>query len=134
VEFEGKRLSGIDFFCGVTFPVNDSHCSFIAGGWAGGIVGLSSIDGLDASENETTKYMTFDNDRWYRFRVRVQPESIAVWIDDQSVVYQNIRDRRISTRSEVDPSRPFGFSAWQTKGAIRKIRLRTLPAESADDS
>lgn len=126
VEIEAMRRKGIDFFCGFTFPVADSYCSFIVGGWAGGVVGLSCIDGLDASQNETTRYMTFENNRWYRIRVRVTPDVIAAWIDDQNVVYQDIRGRKISTRVEVDLSQPFGLATWQTEAAIRSVRLRRL--------
>ncbi|GIW95355.1 MAG: hypothetical protein KatS3mg110_3396 [Pirellulaceae bacterium] len=131
VEIEAMRRKGIDFFCGFTFPVGDSYCSFIVGGWAGGVVGLSCIDGRDASENETTRYMTFDDNRWYRIRVRVTPELIAAWIDDQNVVYQDIRGRKISTRVEVDASQPFGLATWQTEAAIRRIRLRLLTPDEA---
>lgn len=61
--------NGSDFYCGLTFPVGNSPCcSFIVGGWGGGVVGLSSLDGSDASENETTKYQEFDNKRWYKVR------------------------------------------------------------------
>ncbi len=126
VEYEARRLDGIDFFCGFTFPVAESYCSFIAGGWAGGVVGLSSIDGRDASENSTTKYMTFKNDQWYRFRVRVTTDAIETWIDEDPVVYQSLEGHKISTRAEVDPSQPFGFATWETKGEIRNLRIRTV--------
>src|SRR5262245_23633307 len=49
VTLEAMKLAGSDFFCGLTFPVGESFCSFIVGGWGGGVVGLSSIDGEDAS-------------------------------------------------------------------------------------
>src|SRR5262245_44978338 len=49
VTLEGKKLKGLDFFCTTTFPVGESHCSLVVGGWAGSVVGLSTIDGLDAS-------------------------------------------------------------------------------------
>src|SRR5437899_865547 len=42
--FEGMRLQGNDFFASVTFPVGDSFCTFVTGGWGGDIVGLSSLD------------------------------------------------------------------------------------------
>ena len=45
VSLEAKKVDGTDFFCGLTFPVAESHCSLILGGWGGGIVGLSSLDG-----------------------------------------------------------------------------------------
>ena len=46
-------MKGGDFFATLTFPVDDSFCTFVTGGWGGDIVGLSSIDGWDASDNET---------------------------------------------------------------------------------
>ena len=58
ITLEAMRVAGDDFFCGLTFPVNDSFCSLIVGGWGGGVVGLSNLDGADASENETTKFIT----------------------------------------------------------------------------
>src|SRR5215467_3675876 len=55
VAFDAMRVSGSDFFCGLTVPVRDSFCSLIVGGWGGSLLGISSLDGGDASENETTK-------------------------------------------------------------------------------
>ena len=127
IELESQQLQGIDFFCGLTFPVNESHCSFIVGGWAGSVVGLSNIDGLDASQNETTKYMKFEKEKWYRVRVRVESDRIRCWIDDEQVVDQDIKDRKIDLRPEVIPSKPLGIAAWQTKAGLRKIRIRDLP-------
>ena len=45
VRFEAARLQGSDFFASLTFPVGDSFCTLVLGGWGGDIVGLSSIDG-----------------------------------------------------------------------------------------
>ena len=87
---------------------------------------LSSIDGKDASENETTKYMNFKQGQWYRIRVRVEPKRIQCWIDDKRVVDQNIEGRRITTRNEVDLSQPLGIAAWETKSALRSIEIRRL--------
>ena len=129
ISLEAKRTQGIDFFCGLTFPVEESYCSLIVAGWAGAVVGLSSIDGRDASENETTRYMSFDNDRWYRIRVRVTPAKIMAWIDDELVVDQVITGRRISTRNEVDLSRPLGISAYESEAVLRDIKYRLLPQE-----
>ncbi|MCA9222641.1 MAG: DUF1080 domain-containing protein [Planctomycetales bacterium] len=127
LSLEAKRLDGTDFFCGLTFPVGDTHCSFIVGGWAGGVVGLSSIDGLDASENQTTKYREFKTDQWYRVRVRVTPERIQTWIDDQQFVDQEIADKRVHIRVEMELSRPLGVATWETKAALRNVRIRRLP-------
>ncbi len=126
LRLEAMRVDGIDFFCGLTFPVAESHCSLIVGGWAGAVVGLSNIDGRDASENSTTQYRKFEEGKWYRIRVRVTADRIRGWIDDDRVIDQNIRGRRISTRSEVDLSKPLGIAAWQTKAAFRSIEYRQL--------
>lgn len=127
IRLEAMRVDGIDFFCALTFPVQDSHCTFVVGGWAGAVVGLSNIDGRDASENKTTKYMAFDDNRWYRIRVRVSADRIQTWIDDKRVVDQEIRGRRITIRPEVDLCKPLGISSWQTRAALRKIEYRRLP-------
>lgn len=126
VTLEGKRLKGIDFFCTTTFPVGKDYCSLVVGGWAGAVVGLSSIDDRDASENETRKNMGFDNDKWYRVRIRVTPERISAWIDKDQVVDIATKGRKISIRPECDLSRPFGICTWSTVGAVRDIRVRIL--------
>jgi hypothetical protein len=126
VRLDAMQVDGIDFFCGMTFPVGDSHCSFIVGGWAGAVVGLSNIDDRDASENETTKYMTFKNGVWYRIRLRVTPDRITAWIDDKKMVDQVITGRKISTRPETDLSKPFGIASWDTRAALRNIEVRRL--------
>ena len=119
-------MEGNDFFCALTFPVADSHCSLIVGGWGGGVVGLSSLDGQDASENETTRIMDFAKGRWYKIRVRVEPERIQGWIDDERVVDAVTKGRHISIRAEVDPSVPLGIASYRTEAALREIRIRTL--------
>lgn len=126
ISLEAMKVDGVDFFCGLTFPVEKSYCSFIVGGWAGAVVGLSSIDGKDASENKTTRYMNFESERWYKIRVRVTPQNISAWIDDKQVVDQNIVGHKISTRGEVDLSAPLGIAAFETRSALRKIRIREL--------
>ena len=55
VALDAMRVSGSDFFCGLTVPVRDSFCSLIVGGWGGSLLGISSLDHMDASENETVR-------------------------------------------------------------------------------
>ncbi|HXG47947.1 MAG TPA: family 16 glycoside hydrolase, partial [Methylomirabilota bacterium] len=76
ISLEAMRVQGSDFFCGLTFPVGEDPCSLIVGGWGGGVVGLSSLDGQDAANNDTTKYLSFETKRWYAIRVRVEPHRI----------------------------------------------------------
>jgi type 1 glutamine amidotransferase len=135
LSLEAMKVDGGDFFCGLTFPVQDSFCTLIVGGWGGGVVGLSSIDGMDASENETTKYVKFDAGRWYRIRLRVVREQIEAWIDEEKVVDQSIAGRKISLRpGDIDLSKPFGVATWQTTGALRDIKLRRITAGAAESS
>ncbi len=127
VALEAMKLDGSDFFCGVTFPVGPSSASFIVGGWGGAVVGISSIDGADASENETTKFMKFERNKWHRIRVRVTPGKIEAWIDDDKLVDVETAGHKISLRfGEIENSLPFGIAAYQTRAALRDIRLRRL--------
>ena len=123
---EAMRLDGSDFFAAITFPVADSFCSLILGGWGGTVVGLSSINGMDASENDTSQSIAFETGRWYDVRIRITPEKIEAWLDGKQIVDQDIRRRKVHTRIEVEPSQPLGIAAWRTKSAIRDIRLRKL--------
>ncbi len=126
IELEAKRTDGNDFFCGLTFPVGTNACTFVCGGWGGTVVGLSCIDGYDASENNTTKTTTFKNDQWYTIRVRVTDKKIEAWIDDESFVEQELADHRISVRMEVEPCIPLGIATWNTGSAVRHIKFRKL--------
>jgi hypothetical protein len=123
VTLEAKRVSGNDFFCGVTFPVEKEPCTLIIGGWGGTTVGLSSIDGMDASENETTRLMKFENERWYDICLVVKEDSIKAWVDNSLVVDFYRGNKRLSIRPEVDLSRPFGIASWRTTAALKNIRV-----------
>ncbi|OAI46949.1 hypothetical protein AYO44_01870 [Planctomycetaceae bacterium SCGC AG-212-F19] len=129
VTLEGKKLKGGDFFCTTTFPVGEAHCSLVVGGWGGSVVGLSSINSLDASENETTKNLTFKEDQWYKVRIRVTKDRIEAWIDKDQVVDAVTKGKKISIRAECELSKPFGVATWRTTGAVRDIKVRELTAE-----
>jgi hypothetical protein len=126
LNLDAQKIAGEDFFCTITFPVADSHCSFVVGGWGGQTVGLSSIDHADASENETSRSKEFQTKRWYHIRIRVSQSRIEVWIDREKMVDLNTTDRKISTRIECNACKPLGIATYMTTGAVRNIRLRTL--------
>jgi hypothetical protein len=134
IALDAMRVTGSDFFCGLTFPVSNSFCSLIVGGWGGSLMGLSSIDGMDASENETTRFMNFEDGKWYRIRIRVTKDRIEGWLDNDKVVDVVTKDRHISLRAgEIEMSVPLGICSWQTTGAIREVKMRRVsePASRA---
>ena len=90
-------------------------------------MGLSSINGEDASENETTTFRKFEKGKWYRIRVRVTAAKIEAWIDGDLVVDVATKDKKIGMRAgEIELSKPFGIATFRTSGALRKIFLEKL--------
>ena len=128
IALQAMRVQGSDFFAGITFPVGEVFCSLILGGWGGSVVGLSSINGMDASENETSQSIEFVSGRWYDVRIRVTPEKIQAWLDDRQIVDVDLKGKEIDTRIEMVMSRPLGVATWRTKGALRNMRLRATLA------
>jgi hypothetical protein len=126
LSYEAMRLSGGDFFAAATFPVGESFVTLVNGGWGGNVTGLSSLDGMDASENETTRSVKYQDKTWYKFRVRVTDEVIRCWIDGKPVVSVNHKDKQVRTRIETRANEPLGFATWETSGAVRNIVIRTL--------
>ncbi len=126
IDLEGMRVMGDDFFCGLTFPVGKDPITLILGGWGSTVVGLSCLDYSDASTNETTQEVYFENGSWYHIRVRVTKGKIQVWLDDKKIIDVKRAGVKIGIRPEVDLSVPLGVATWKTHGAIRKIRMRTL--------
>ena len=127
VALDAMRLMGSDFFCGLTVPVGTNCCSLIVGGWGGSLVGISSLDGMDASENETTRFVGFESGRWYRIRLRVTEKKIQAWIDKDRMVDVDVEDHRISVRpGDIELSQPIGIAAWQTSTALREIKFREV--------
>ena len=130
VRLEASRMDGLDFFAGITFPVKDSHCSLIVGGWGGSVVGLSSIDGYDASENETSISRTFETGRWYAISLRVRDGWIQAWIENEKLIEISLDGRKIGLRpGEIDLSIPFGIASYSTVAGIRKLEYRTIPPQ-----
>jgi hypothetical protein len=127
IALDAMKKDGSDFFCGLTFPVGENCCSFIIGGWGGGTVGISSIDGGDASMNETSKFLNFPSGKWYRVRVRVTPAKLEAWIGREKMVDLKLEGRRIGMRpGEIEIQQPFGISTFTTTGALRNIQYRRL--------
>ena len=132
ISLMAQRIDGSDFFCGLTFPIKEDPCSLIVGGWGGGVVGISSLDGLDAANNETARYESFEKGRWYKIRMRVTEQGLMSWIDEKQVVGVETKGRKISIRHEVELSRPLGVSCYSTVSGLKDIRVRELTQAEAE--
>ncbi len=131
VTLEAMRVKGDDFFCGLTFPIGNAFASLIVGGWGGSVTGISSIDGNDASQNETTQTIDFDSGRWYRIRLRVTEHRLEAWIDQKRVVNVKTDGLQFSLRpGDISLSKPFGLATWVTSAAMRDIKLRRVTEPS----
>lgn len=130
ISLQAKKIRGNDFFLALTFPVQDTHCTFVVGGWGGGLVGISSINGMDASENETSTFGNFEDGKWYAIRLQVRPSRIVCFINDQSVVDVDIQGRRLGMRpGEIELCAPLGLATYDTWAAYRDISWRALTPE-----
>jgi hypothetical protein len=128
IEVEGKRINGVDIFLGRTFPVGGAHVTLVCGGWGDSVVGLSSIDDLNASDNEYVVIRGFDNGKWYHARVRVTDEKITVWLEKKKIIEVPVKKHKFTVYEELLVIRPLGFFTWETEGAVRNIRYRELKA------
>src|SRR5262249_59761705 len=98
VELVAARVTGDDFFVGLTFPVGDGELTLILGGWGGSLCGLSCLDGEDAASNDTKRFRRFERGRDYRVRVRVVRGRVTAFVDDEVLADVDTPGRRCSLR------------------------------------
>jgi hypothetical protein len=131
ISLDAVKTAGSDFFCGLTFPVADSSCSLIVGGWGGGLVGLSSLDDQDASENETTRTMYLETGHWYHVVLRVTPKKIEAWLDKEKIIDVSTVGRKVSLRAgSIYLSEPLGVATYSTTAELKNFKLRLLDSNS----
>tara|TARA_B100001093_G_C26660961_1_gene941761 strand:- start:164 stop:829 length:666 start_codon:yes stop_codon:yes gene_type:complete len=127
ISLQAKRTMGSDFFCGLTFPYQESHATLVLGGWGGSLIGISSLDDFDASENETGDAYIFEDQQWYDIKLRVTDEEFTVWIDKESVIDCEVVGRKVSMRSgEIEMSVPLGITTFATTGKFKNISLKKI--------
>jgi excinuclease ABC subunit B len=56
---------------------------------------------MDASENETTRMISFENGKWYRVRLRVVPDRIQAWLNDEALVDVDVTDVKHVPKKEI---------------------------------
>ena len=126
IAFEGKRVEGSDFFCGLSFPVDKGSLTLVLGGWSGWVCGLSCIDGRYAIDNDTACGIEFKNGQWYRVRLRVTASAVQVWVDDKQIIDLETEGYELTVSDEMQPCLPLGIATWKTTGALRNLRYRPL--------
>lgn len=141
IQYEARRTQGTDFFAALTFPYRENFCTFINGGWGGSTVGLSCIDGMDASENQTGNFHSFRDNEWYLFRIIVMGAKIQVFVveetkekkkKEENLVDWEIGDKKLSLREETSLYKPLGICTWVSEGQLRNIKYRKLKPEEID--
>ena len=115
----------------LNFPYKESHATLILGGWGGSLIGISSIDDFDASENETGDAYIFEDNQWYDIRLRVTDSEISVWINDEQVIDCEVEGRKVAMRfGEIEMSVPLGnmhlCNHWSYSGSVFKGNLKQL--------
>lgn len=132
ITLEAKRLQGVDFFCGLTFPVGSpKRCAtLILGGWGGSVTGISSIDDLDASNNSTGTYQRYDDDHWYTVRLRVTPANLSAWVGDKQVIDVDIDGKKVGIRPGlIESYLPLSLTTYTTTAAIKNVRLKAISSK-----
>ncbi len=129
ITLEAKRIQGVDFFVGLTFPVGDvKHCAtLICGGWGGSVTGISCIDSMDASDNNTSSYQRYKDDEWYAIKLRVTPKNLSVWLGDKQIIDEDIEGKKISVRpGPIESYLPLSLTTFNTRAAIRNVKLTPI--------
>lgn len=130
ITLEARRQEGDDFFCGLTFPVGNlkTCATLICGGWGGAVTGISSIDGLDASENATGHFRKWEDNKWHQIKLRVTPETITVWANGEKIIDTDIKGKKIGLRGgSIEEYVPLSLTTYQTTAAIRNVKVAPLP-------
>lgn len=123
ITLDAMRVSGNDFFCGLTVPKQDTSFSLVVGGWGGTCIGISCLDWADAYNNETAVFRGLQSHRWYPIKLRVVGDQIQAWVDNEQVVDVDVSNREVDIRWEMEPTKPLGIATWCTTGAIRNFRI-----------
>ena len=126
LSFSAARVSGLDFFCGMTFPTKRGCLTLVLGGWAGAVCGLSSLDGLDASSNATRTLRSFPNGRDVDVRIEVRGERVRVSIDGAEFLDCDTTGKSVEVRQEMEPLKLFGFCCYLTTARLSRLRWRPL--------
>lgn len=124
ISLEARRIDGADFFCGLTFPVRspEENATLILGGWGGAQVGISSIDGRDAADNETSQIITFKKNHWQKIDLTVTRTHIQVSLNNHQIINLPITGKTLSLRpGPIEPFVPLSLTTFQTTAQFKNL-------------
>jgi formylglycine-generating enzyme required for sulfatase activity len=110
----------------VIFPVGDSHCRLVVGGWRGSVAGLDLLDGREARDNDTTKRVQSVAGRWSTAVLRVTEKRVQASLDGRVIVDQTREGHTFGLDRYSDAVKPFGLYVIRTTASMRNIRLRHI--------
>jgi hypothetical protein len=109
--------------------IYQSHCGLWLGA-GGDKVGLDAVDRLDPEDNTTMTRMEFEQERWYRVRLRVTEAKIQVWLDRKKLIEIERIGHIFGAYPCYKPLFPLGLFTWKTAAAVRNITLRRFGTAS----
>ena len=92
------------------------------------MTGISCIDSMDASDNNTSSYQRYKDDEWYAIKLRVTPKNLSVWLGDKQIIDEDIEGKKISVRpGPIESYLPLSLTTFNTMAAIRNVKLTPIP-------
>ena len=130
------RHEGIDCIA-LLLPVRDHSCALVLSGWKGKISGLSLINTLDASKNETGKRSY----RWrngHRYSVKVKVQIVGELVGIKATVDGRpflewegvIASLSMQDWATLPSSQHLGLASWQVRATIHSMQLYETPEKS----
>ncbi len=132
VEVEAMRVEGRDAFCTIGLPLGEEQAQ-VAVGWGpigrdSFMISVNAKDGSASADAVTEKRMQLKSGQWYRINVKVDDERVVVLVDGEPVLDVPRSDDTFPKRQDGNR---FNITSYDTKAAIRKVRLRSLKPEAA---
>ena len=94
------------------------------------MTGLSSLNGSDASENETSRFVKYREQDLVQVPRPGHRPGDPLLDRRQGNRRSSTTGRKVGTRIETRANQPLGFATWESAGALRNIEIRPLtPAE-----